>query len=64
MRELTKLEAEQTGGGGPVVVAFLVAVGGTIVVSYAYEKAGGLEGIKQGIKRLADHVKDAVGKTD
>ena len=54
MRELTRLEADQAaGGGGPLVVVFLVAVGGGIVVSYAYEKFGGLEGIKRGVKRVA-----------
>ncbi|MDE0451795.1 MAG: hypothetical protein OXI90_08500 [Gammaproteobacteria bacterium] len=55
MRELTRVEADQTAGGALGVV-FLVAVGGGIVVSYAYEKLGGLEGIKRGIKRVADTI--------
>ena len=58
MRELTRLEADQTGGGGVILVAFLVAVGGSIVISYAYEKAGGSEGIKEAIKSVVDHFKE------
>ena len=58
MRELTRLEADQTGGGGVVLVAFLVGVGTSIVVAYAYEKAGGSEGINDAIKSVVDHFKE------
>ena len=64
MRELTRLEADQTGGGGIILTAFLVSVGAGIVTSYAYEKMGGSEGIKEGIKRVVDHFKEHARKSE
>ncbi len=64
MRELTRLEADQTGGGGVILVAFLVSVGAGIVTSYAYDKMGGSDGIKQGINDVVDHFKEHARKPE
>lgn len=64
MRELTRIEAEQTAGGAGPVVVFLVAAGASIATAYVHEKVGGLEGIKKGIKRLVDNVKNQAGDSD
>ena len=65
MRELTRIETDQTGGGGvPLIVVFLIAMGGSIVVAYVHEKLGGVEGIKRGVKDIVDHVKEQVGNSE
>ena len=61
MRELTRIETDQTGGGAPLVVVFLVAMGGSIVAGYAHEKLGGVEGIKKRVKSLLDRGKEQQG---
>ena len=64
MRELTRIETDQTGGGAGPVVVFLVAMGGSIVAGYLHQKFGGVEGIKEGFKNLLDNGKEQEGNSE
>lgn len=64
MRELTRIETDQTGGGAGLVVVFLVAAGGSIAAGYICEKFGGVDGIKEGFKSLFDNSENEEGNSD